>query len=1046
MSSQRHDRTTIDRRSFIKASLAPMALAIPDDPAMRPARGAESPQEEPAAGPEIVDTNVHRFHCPFRRLKYDRTEALVRKLRRHRIAQAWAGSFESVLNKQLDAANRRLTDECREYGGGMLIKAFRRDGHRSPLMSRQLTAGFSAAARHSVKPTGAPSSFARGDPLKPPTSPTPENRSPTFLKDDREMTAKGPTPSTETAAPRRFMPVLLVLFVGSGCAAMIYEVVWLQLLQLVIGSTAASLGVLLGTFMGGMCLGSLLLPRLVSRRWHPLRVYAVLELGIGVIGLLVLFGMPSIEQVYSRYALHGPPGIFLRGLVAAVCVLPPTLLMGATLPAIARWVEPDQDGVAWLGFFYGGNIAGAVLGCLLAGFYLLRVHDMATATGVAFVLNVAVASIALALAVAPARHRPHADPATKGDEERAAGAWAVYPAIALSGMSALGAEVVWTRLLSLMLGATVYTFSLILAVFLVGLGIGSSLGAFLARRGMRREVALGICQWLLTAAIAWTAFMISGSLPYWPILPSLSSSPWYTFQLDLVRCLWAVLPPACLWGASFPLTLAAVASRGQDPGRLVGGLYAANTLGAIGGALLFSLILIPSIGTAGCEKVLIGLAAATAMVALTPLLWPASRKVRLGGAAGLAVAMGLTGGLVWGVRPVPWAIVAFGRQAPVLLARPATGEDGETLHGGPGNPDVTKTYLGEGMNVSVAVTMTKQGVQSFHGAGKIQASTLPSDMRLQRMLGHIPALLHKKPESVLVVACGAGVTAGTFILHPEVKRIVICDIEPLVPTTVAPMFGKENFHVVDGIGLENPHTVDGKQVEVIYDDGRHFLRTSEEKFDIITSDPIDPWVKGCAALNTVEYYRMCRDHLKPGGIVTLWMSLGESNLDTTKSLIATFFEVFPNGILWSNERERFGYDAVLFGQVEPTVIDVDELRRRLVRPDHRRVKQSLRDVGLWEPKGFEGEEEPNEGIDLLATYAGQATMLTEWSRGAQINTDRNLRLQFLAGMSLNAAMGDAILASILAHYRFPDRTFVGSPEGIHTLKQALEREGRTARE
>ncbi len=213
-----------------------------------------------------------------------------------------------------------------------------------------------------------------------------------------------------------------------------------------------------------------------------------------------------------------------------------------------------------------------------------------------------------------------ADPATTGSAGRAAGAWAVYLAIALSGMSALGAEVVWTRLLSLMLGGTVYTFSLILAVFLIGLGIGSSLGAFLARRAASARVALGACQWLLTAAIAWTAVMISESLPYWPIVPALSPSPWYTFQLDLVRCLWAVLPPACLWGASFPLALAAVASRGQDPGRLVGGVYAANTIGAIAGALVFSLLLVPAIGTAGAERVLIGLAAAAALVALMPLL------------------------------------------------------------------------------------------------------------------------------------------------------------------------------------------------------------------------------------------------------------------------------------------------------------------------------------------------------------------------------------------------------------------------------------------
>src|SRR5438105_3687815 len=150
---------------------------------------------------------------------------------------------------------------------------------------------------------------------------------------------------------RPFLALLVLLFAGSGCAALMYEIVWLQLLQLVIGSTAISLGVLLGTFMGGMCLGSLLLPRLISARRHPLRVYALLELGIGVIGIGVLFGMPYVEQVYSLYGSHGMAGIILRACVAGISLLPPTLLMGATLPAIARWVETTPQGVSWLGFF-----------------------------------------------------------------------------------------------------------------------------------------------------------------------------------------------------------------------------------------------------------------------------------------------------------------------------------------------------------------------------------------------------------------------------------------------------------------------------------------------------------------------------------------------------------------------------------------------------------------------------------------------------------------------------------------------------------------------
>jgi spermidine synthase len=847
------------------------------------------------------------------------------------------------------------------------------------------------------------------------------------------------------AALGRFLPALLLLFVGSGCAALIYEVVWLQLLQLVIGSTAVSLGMLLGTFMGGMCLGSLLLPRVVSGRRHPLRVYAALELGIGLIGLAVLSGMPLVERVYTQFAGHGLANILLRGAVAGVCLLPPTLLMGATLPAIARWVEGGPEGVSWLGFFYGGNIAGAVLGCLLAGFYLLRVFDMATATYAAFAINLAVAAIALGLsAVAtdgvPTEFEVDASP------ERSSGSRGVYVAIGLSGMSALGAEVVWTRLLSLLLGATVYTFSLILAVFLIGLGIGSMLGVIAARRAASARVALGVCQWLLTAAIAWTAMMISESLPYWPVVPSLSPSPWYIFQLDLARCLWAVLPPAWLWGASFPLALAAVAARGQDPGRLVGGVYAANSIGAIAGALLFSLVLVPALGTAGAERVLIGLSAAAAVVAMPPPIRQsqgASRLVRLGS---LVVAMGLAVWLAWRVTPVPWPVVAYGREIASALSDAAPGI-AKDVPRDPGEPEVFCTYVGEGANVSVAVTETRAGVRRFHGAGKIQASTAVTDMRLQRMLGHLPPLLHRKPESVLVVACGAGVTAGSFVLHPDVKRIVICDIEPLVPTVVTPMFGEENYHVVDGIARENPHTVNSKQVEVVYDDGRHFLRTTREKFDIITSDPIDPWVKGCAALNTVEYYQLCRDHLNSGGSVSLWIPLYESDVETARSVIATFFRVFPRGILWTNEHLGAGYDAILYGQVEPMVIDLDALKQRLDRPDHEGVKQSLRDVGFGsdgtgDDAAADEENAGGEVISLLATYSGQAPLLEEWSRGAQINTDRNLRLQYLAGMSLNANLRAEILSGILAHYRFPDQTFVGSPASVQSLRRALVRGGR----
>jgi spermidine synthase len=845
---------------------------------------------------------------------------------------------------------------------------------------------------------------------------------------------------------------MLLLFVGSGCSALIYEIVWLQMLQLVIGSSAISLGVLLGTFMGGMCLGSLLLPRLVSVDRHPLRVYAFLEFGIAVSALALLFGMPAIGRLYVASVGYGLPGMLLRAVVSILCLILPTMLMGATLPAIARWVETTPRGVSWLGFFYGGNISGAVCGCLLAGFYLLRLYDVATATYFSAALNLAVAIVALGLAFRVPYRKP-SERETDGPLP-AARVKIVYIVIALSGLTALGAEVVWTRLLALMLGPTVYTFSLILAVFLVGLGIGSSLGALLARTVRKPVALLGGCQLLLAAAIAWTAYAISGSLPYWPIDPGISLSPWYTFQLDLARCAWAILPATVLWGASFPLALAAAAAPGQDPGRLVGGVYAANTLGAILGAVVFSLVLIPCIGTAWAQRVLIGACTISGLLSWA-LPGPvarsdASTRVNTGiprwyTALGMASAVVIAVVLAASVSAIPWGAVAFGRLSATWMGRLApnlveekdvpvrNSADLSLSEIARGGPDHYCLYVGEGMNVSVAVVKTTDGYRQFHGAGKVQATSAPSDMRLQRMLGHLPALIHKNPESVLVVALGAGVTAGSYVPYESVKRIVICDIEPLVPKHVAPMFAKENYDVV-----RDPRTT------MVVDDGRHFIETTREKFDIITSDPIDPWVKGCAALNTVEYYEMCKSHLKPGGVIALWIPFYQGNLDSAKSVIATFFRVFPHGILWTNDQLYGGYDAVLFGQVEPTRINVDEMRLWL--DGHPSVKRSLVEVGFGE-----SEEEGHQllrrdvVVDLLSTYAGQASRLQKWMDGAEINSDCNLRLQYLAGMWVNTDSGREILKDILGHCDFPADLFQASDGRLWALKQALEDRGRINR-
>jgi spermidine synthase len=817
------------------------------------------------------------------------------------------------------------------------------------------------------------------------------------------MTDENSTIDHATSAVPRLLPLLLLLFFGSGCAALIYEIVWFQLLQLVIGSTAVSLGVLLGTFMGGMCLGSFALPRVVSAREHPLRVYALMEAAIGLIAILVLVGMPAIAGLYAAAVGYGLPGILLRAIVCGLCLLPPTLLMGATLPAISRWIETTPQGVSWLGFFYGGNIAGAVLGSLLAGFYLLRLYGAGTATLVAVAINAAVAGIAFTLArrtpyqaavVVPAPRPAAPDASTR----------LVYATIALSGMSALGAEVVWTRLLSLMLGPTVYTFCIILAVFLVGLGIGSSAGSYLSRRTESPRVALAWCQMLLALAIAWCACMLTRSIPFWPINPALSRSPGLTFQIDLVRCLWAILPAACLWGASFPLALAGAASRGQDPGRLVGGVYAANTVGAIVGALGFSLLVIPTMGTQQAQRLLIGLAATAAVLALASFSQqrsslqgkPLPLASRAAGAAPVAIFTAVVAFLIWSVAPIPPGTVGYGRS---ILTYPTLPKF---------------LFIGEGMNSTVAVSEWPGGMRTFHVAGKVEATSAAIDMRLQVMLGDIPALLHPQPHSALVVGFGAGVTAGSFLPYPDIQRVVICEIEPLIPKVVSRYFGPQNRHVRD-----DPRT------QVIYDDARHFILTTREKFDIITSDPIHPWVRGSATLYTKEYFELVRRHLNPGGLVTQWVPLYETSSDVVKSEIATFMEVFPHTSIWATNHHGEGYDLVLLGKADVLEIDLNQIQERANQPRYSGVLTALTDAGFDPP------------VDLLSTFAGQASDLRPWLANAEINRDRDLRLQYLAGFQLNLYQGEPIYREILKYRKFPGDLFVGSDDLKQLVTKAM---------
>lgn len=780
------------------------------------------------------------------------------------------------------------------------------------------------------------------------------------------------------------MSRLLVLFFASGCAALIYETVWFYLVQLVVGASSWSIAVILCAFMGGMALGSWLLPKVTPKGAHPFRVVAALEAGIALFGIAIPIALPYIQQVYLTLAEPGAGAITLRAIVCFLVLTPPTMLMGATLPATARWCTRAES----VGMLYMGNLAGGATGTLLAGFYLLRVYDTVIATSVAVTLNLVVAIAFVTLA---GREEFDDTPALEPREPSGDSSVApIYVAAMMSGFTALGAEVVWTRQLSLLFGASVYTFSLILAIFLAGLGIGGYVGTRLARRSHAATATLGLIQALLAGAIAFGAYSIVNVLPQWQptaqFLPNVRSTPWLMFTYDALRCAFALLPATILWGASFPLTIAA--GRSSDFGRHVARINAINTTGALAGAIAFTLIGIPMLGSHSAQQALVISAAMSSLILL--LTVPAHARVQRIAAIAVVTALAL-----WTVPAVPGRLIAYGRSVNSWdsIAR--------------------FLYLAEGATASVAVTEGRGGAKQFHIAGKVEASDMDIDMRLERMLGHIPALLHPNPRSILIVGVGAGVTAGALSIHPEVERIVICEIEPVVPRSARAFFGNENHHVFDD-----------PRVQLVFDDARHFLQTTDERFDVITSDPIHPWVRGAATLYSLEYLTLAKNHLTPGGVVTQWIPLYETNVPSVKSEIGTFASVFPDTTLWNPDLLEEGYDLVALGRAEQLPISETALQTRIDAAP--RVKKSLDEVVL------------KSAANILGTYAGRGRDLAPWLADAEINRERHLRLQYLAGLAANVDQRFLIFQSILNYRRYPADLFVASAETEAQLRSWYE--------
>jgi spermidine synthase len=430
---------------------------------------------------------------------------------------------------------------------------------------------------------------------------------------------------------------------------------------------------------------------------------------------------------------------------------------------------------------------------------------------------------------------------------------------------------------------------------------------------------------------------------------------------------------------------------------VVGSVYAANTFGAIIGALVVSLILIPQIGTQDTQRVLLALAAVSSLFVLVPhiLKYKSPTVIAL-----LTASIIFSGFLINDLDPIPGELIAYGRRMAIDAGRSKV------------------LYTKEGMNSSVAITQWNDGAIEVDVNGHVEATTEPYDMKLQRMVGHLAALLHPDPKSVLGIGFGAGVSAGTFTTYPGIQKITVDEIEPVIPPTSTKYFYKQDYDV-----LHNPKTT------IHFDDARHYMLTTKDKYDIIASDPLDVFVKGTAALYTKEYFQAVKDHLNPGGIFTLYVPLYESDVRTVKSELATFLDVFPYGTVWANTIDGQGYDMVFMGQSEPLKINLDEIQARLDRPDYAPVVQSLREIGI------------NSATDLFATYAGQKSDLAPWLEGAELNRDADLRLSYFGGWGINSTLEDVIYRQMISYRRAPVNIFTGSPQSINALIFSMSQTG-----
>ena len=763
-------------------------------------------------------------------------------------------------------------------------------------------------------------------------------------------------PSTGRTGREGWQFILLVTL--SGLAALVYQVAWTRRLTLLFGASTYALATVLAVFLGGLALGAWLLGGPLDRCRRPLRAYAWLEGGIGLYALVFPLLLDGAEAAYLGLARGSSASVALHTAVRAVLatglLLPPTFLMGGTLPAMCRvFLRREESLGRDLGLLYACNTLGAALGALLSGFVLLAWLGLSGTLLFAAAVNLSLAGAALLLSRRQV-DRPEVE-ALEPDVSLPAvpvPVWVVLGASAVSGLTALGCEVLWVRALVTVLhtGFT-YALSLMLATFLIGLVLGSLIYArFLSRTADLRTFSRAQC---LIGLWGLLSIWLLGKAPFLERLAVQrgwlgAEYTWSSWIAEVaVASALVMLVPTTLMGIGFPLAARLVAGNRRQFGRRIGLLYAWNTLGSILGSLGAGFLLVPLVGTLNALLLL----ALANLVLGAALAWlsPAANWERL--AVSAVVASLVVGGLL--VTPQNY----FGES----LAR---WRGGKLL------------YFEEDVIGVVEIYHQPSPSGDFYRRlfvnGTSYASTSHYARRYHKLLGHLPALLHPAPERTLVIAFGTGMTAGALTRYDAVRTVECVDLSAAV------IGGAPQFAEANGSVLDDPKT------RVFLEDGRAHLLLDDEGYDLITLEPPPPRFAGVANLYSREFYELSRSRLRPGGVAAQWIPMHSHTEEEMRMLVRAFVEAFPNSTLWLPVQR----DAILIGSVEPMSLDLAAIARRMSEPD---VAADLRDVDVEHPAA------------LAATLLLDAEGLREYVRGVQPITDDLPAIEYFAGRPLAEA-------------------------------------------